>query len=93
MRVTFVLPGPLHPPLGARAPVTLGEGAATVSTALDALWSVHPTLRGRVLTDDGRLRPHVHVFVERESVRYTGGLATPVGEGALISILPAVSGG
>lgn len=93
MRVTFVLPGPLHPPLGARARVTLADDGATLSAALDALWTAHPTLRGRVLTDDGQLRPHVSVFVERESVRYTGGLATAVGDGAVISILPAVSGG
>ena len=40
-----------------------------------------------------RLRPHVNVFVGRDSVRYTGGLLTPLRDGAEVAILPAVSGG
>ncbi len=46
-----------------------------------------------VLTEQGELRPHVNVFVGAESIRVTGGLATPLGEKAEIWILPAVSGG
>jgi molybdopterin converting factor small subunit len=45
------------------------------------------------MTDDGRVRPHVNVFVGDESIRYTGGTATTLGDGAEIFILPAVSGG
>jgi molybdopterin converting factor small subunit len=33
------------------------------------------------------------VFVGEESIRWTGGLETPVRDGAEISIVPAVSGG
>jgi len=46
-----------------------------------------------VMTEEGRLRPHVNVFVGRDSVRYTGGLDTPLRDGAEVSILPAISGG
>lgn len=53
----------------------------------------HPGVRDRVLTEQGEVRPHVNVFVGDESIRYTGGLATPLGEGAEVSIVPAVSGG
>jgi sulfur-carrier protein len=35
----------------------------------------------------------VNVFVGDESIRFTGGLGTPVPHGAEIWILPAVSGG
>ena len=93
MRVTFLLPGPLHPIAGGRELVTVEAAAASVGDALAALWSVHPALRDRVMTEQGRLRPHVNVFVGRESVRYTGGLDTPVHDGAEVAILPAVSGG
>lgn len=93
MRVTFLLPGPLHPVAGGREVVTLDVAAARVRDALAALWSAHPGLRDRVMTEDGRLRPHVNVFVGRESVRYTGGLETPLLDGAEVAILPAVSGG
>jgi MoaD family protein len=91
MRVTFILPGPLHPVAGGHE-VTV-EAPPRVGDALAALWAAHPALRDRVMTEEGRLRPHVNVFVGRESVRYTGGLDTPLSEGAEIAILPAVSGG
>jgi molybdopterin converting factor small subunit len=93
MRVTFVLPGPLHAFAGAREEVAVDAAAPRVADALAALWAAHPGLRDRVLTEDGRLRPHVNVFVGRDSVRYTGGLETPLREGVEVAILPAVSGG
>ena len=93
MRVTFLLPGPLHPLAGGREIVTLEAEAARVADALAALWAAHPALRDRVMNEQGRLRPHVNVFVGRESVRYTGGLDTPIEDGAELAIFPAVSGG
>jgi len=93
MRVTFVLPGPLHVLAGGREQVTVEAPAASLADALLALWAVHPSLRDRVMTEEGRLRPHVNVFVGHQSVRFTGGLATAVYDGAEVAILPAVSGG
>ena len=61
--------------------------------ALRALAAVHPGLRDRVMNERGELRPHVNVFVGRESIRFSGGLQTPLPEGAEVFILPAVSGG
>jgi molybdopterin converting factor small subunit len=93
MRVTFVLPGPLQPLAGGRAEVGVEAPAASLGDALEALWAAHPALRDRVLTEDGRVRPHVNLFVGRKSVRFTGGLSTAVHDGAEVAILPAVSGG
>jgi MoaD family protein len=93
MRVTFVLPGPLHALAGGRTEVVVEAAAASVGQALAALWAAHPALRDRVMTEDGRLRPHVNVFVGHRSVRFTGGLDTALYEGAEVAILPAVSGG
>jgi molybdopterin converting factor small subunit len=53
----------------------------------------HPGVWDRVLTEEGAVRQHVNVFVGDESIRYTGGLDTPVPPSAVISIVPAVSGG
>ena len=93
MRVTVLLPGPLHALAGARETVEVAGAAPSVGEVLAALWARHPALRDRVMREDGRLRPHVNVFVGRESVRHTGGLDTTIAEGAEIAILPAVSGG
>jgi molybdopterin converting factor small subunit len=54
---------------------------------------LHPGVRDRVVNEQGAVRQHVNVFVGDESIRYTGGLDTPLAEGSEISIVPAVSGG
>jgi molybdopterin converting factor small subunit len=46
-----------------------------------------------VVTELGELRPHLNVFVDGENIRWSGGFATPVRDGAEIVILPALSGG
>ena len=43
--------------------------------------------------EQGDLRPHVNLFVGSENVRDLSGLATPLADGAELSIIPAVSGG
>jgi molybdopterin converting factor small subunit len=64
-----------------------------VGEALSALWTLYPGVRDRVATEQGQIREHIDVFVGMESIRYTGGLTTPIRPGAEISIVPAVSGG
>ena len=66
---------------------------ATVGGVLVALGQAHPGVGQRVLDDRGRLRRHVNVFVNGESIRYLNGVDTPVGDGDELWILPAVSGG
>lgn len=66
---------------------------STVAEVLDSLESNHPGIRARVLDDTGALRRFVNVYVGDEDVRFAGGLAATVSEGAKISIIPAVAGG
>jgi sulfur-carrier protein len=87
------LPAPLRALAGGRSRVEVDAPAPTVAAALEALWATCPGLRHRVLTEQGEVRPHVNVFVETESIRLTGGLATPLPGGAEVWILAAVSGG
>ena len=93
MSVRVLVPAALRQHSGGGAEVELPGRPATVAEALDALFALHPGLRDRVLTQTGELRQHVHLFVGSESIRATGGFATPVAEGAELTILPAVSGG
>jgi len=94
-RVTFLIPAALQPLTEGRSRlhVDVPRGSPSLGEALDALWALYPGVRDRVLTEQGEVRPHVNVFVGTESSRWSGGLATPVPDGAEISILPAVSGG
>jgi molybdopterin converting factor small subunit len=50
-------------------------------------------LRDRVVTEQAQIRPHLNLFFGNEDVRYTGGLQTPIPDGAEIAIIPAICGG
>lgn len=93
MSMLFVIPGPLRELAGNHDEVRVDGRASTVSDALALLWSRCPGLRDRVVTELGEVRPHVNIFVDGESIRYAGGLSTPVRDGAEVVILPALSGG
>jgi sulfur-carrier protein len=93
MRVTVFLPAYLRTFAGGRDRVVLDGAFPTVGNALDALGASHPGVRDRVVTEQGALRQHVHVFVGNESIRETGGLETSLRDDSEIFILPAVSGG
>ena len=91
--VTFVLPGPLRELAVNRGEVRIDGAAGSVSDALSLLWNECPALRDRVVTELGELRPHINIFVDGESIRYSGGFDTALRDGAEIFILPALSGG
>src|SRR6266508_4314521 len=93
MAIEVTIPGPLRPFAENRGRVALDGSAETVSDALAKLWSLHPGLKDRVVTEEGRIRPHVNVFVDADNVRDLDGLATRLPASCEIAILPAVSGG
>ena len=93
MSVTFMIPGPLRALAGDRDEVRIAAASGSLSEALSLLWSEVPAVRDRVLTERGEVRPHINIFVDGESIRDVGGLATRVRDGAEIFILPALSGG
>lgn len=93
MSVTVVLPGQLRELAAGRGSVSLEGGMGTVGEALQRLRQRHPAVFDRIVTERGEVRPHVNVFVGQESIRWSGGLDTPVEDGAELVILPAVSGG
>jgi len=68
-----------------------GDGA-TLRELIDDLEHHHAGVKPR-LVEDGALRRFVNVYVNDEDVRFTGGLDTPVSDGDVVVILPAVAGG
>ncbi|HEX7707320.1 MAG TPA: ubiquitin-like small modifier protein 1 [Thermoanaerobaculia bacterium] len=93
MAFRVFISGPLRELAGNRGEVAIEGHSESLSEALSLLWQSHPAFRDRVLTELDELRPHLNIFVDGENIRFTGGLATPVRNGAEIVILPALSGG
>jgi molybdopterin converting factor small subunit len=65
----------------------------TVGEAMRALGDKHDGLLERVLTSQGEPRQFVNIYLGSRNVRTLEGMATPVSEGDVISIVPAVAGG
>jgi MoaD family protein len=53
----------------------------------------HGGLAGRIIGGDGSLNRFVNVYLNDEDVRFLGGIETPVSDGDVVTILPAVAGG
>jgi molybdopterin synthase sulfur carrier subunit len=66
---------------------------ATVAEVLKALDAAHPGFGERLFDPSGKLRRFVNVFLADEDIRFLEGLDTPVAEGQVVSIVPAVAGG
>jgi len=67
--------------------------AGTVGGALEALFGALPQLRVHVFDETGSIRPHVSVFHDGRAARDEERLAALIEEGAVVTILQAVSGG
>jgi molybdopterin converting factor small subunit len=65
----------------------------TVGQVLDALTECRPRLAWRVRDETGAVRRHVNVYVGEDDVRTAAGLATPVSDGDVVTVLPSVAGG
>jgi sulfur-carrier protein len=77
---------------------TAGEKAVqgsgrTVREVIEDLDSRYPGVRGAVVTDGGELHRFINMYLNDEDIRFIGSLETPVSDGDVISILPAVAGG
>jgi MoaD family protein len=69
-----------------------GEGG-TVAELLDDLDSRYPGFKDQISGDDGQLHRFVNIYLNDEDIRYLQSLETPVKEGDVVSILPALAGG
>ena len=66
---------------------------AHVREALDDLLSHYPSVGERVFDGEGKLKPHLNIFLNNEDIRFLNGLDTPLREGDTVVLLPALAGG
>ncbi len=91
MAVEARIPTILRSYTGGEKAVT-GEGATLQELFVD-LDSRYAGLRGRLVGEDGALNRFVNVYLNDEDVRFLGGAQTPLSDGDVVTILPAVAGG
>ena len=72
---------------------TVSGAGETLGALVDDIEGQHPGIKGRLVTDEGKLHRFANVYVNDEDVRFTGSLDTPVKDGDSVTILPAVAGG
>ena len=91
MSITVRIPTQLRSLSGNAAEVQVEAG--TVAEALKALDGSHPGFTERLFDESGVLRRFVNVFLADEDIRFLQGIDTPVTDGQVMSIVPAVAGG
>jgi molybdopterin synthase sulfur carrier subunit len=66
---------------------------ATVAEALSGLRPHYAALVDRLLTEDGKLRSFVSLYLGSRNINTMVGLQTPLGEGAVLTLVQATVGG
>ena len=86
VRVTSVL----QRVVGAKSVQTEGN---TVAEVLEQVNAQYPGFKEQITAADGALHRFVNIYINDEDIRYLQSLDTPVNEGDVLSILPALAGG
>jgi molybdopterin synthase sulfur carrier subunit len=107
MSITVLVPGVLRGEAGGASRLTVqlvpavpadtvppgAADASTLGVVMDELRAHWPRLERRIRDERGELRRYVNIYVDGEDCRLTGGLVTPVADGAEVQVLPSVAGG
>ena len=88
---TIRIPPVLRPSVGGEREVS--ADGSNVGEVLHSLVDAHGETQDQIFGADGDLNRYVNVYLNDEDVRVLDGLDTPVGEGDVLVILPAMAGG
>ena len=65
----------------------------SVRAVLDHVFAAHPRLRSYILDDQDRLRRHVMIYINADTIADRNALTDPVGDDDEIHVFQALSGG
>jgi MoaD family protein len=72
---------------------TIQSDGSTVGELLEDMNTRYPGFKEQITQDDGSLHRFVNIYINDEDIRFLQSLDTPVKEGDVLSILPALAGG
>ncbi|QVL31451.1 MoaD/ThiS family protein [Telmatocola sphagniphila] len=90
MSVKVQIPPPMREATGGLSDVETSGG--TIEAVLKDLIVKHPAI-GPKLFKEGKLQMHVNIYLNDEDIRFLDDLQSPVKEGDLVALIPAVAGG
>ena len=90
MPVKVKVPTPLQKMTNGKSDVE--SSAKNVRELIDGLERDYPGMKER-LTEDGRVRRFINIYVNDEDIRFLSKEETALKDGDVISIVPAIAGG
>lgn len=90
MPVTVRIPTPLQRLTAGKTEVACS--ATSIAGLLEALEIEHPGMKER-LTEGGKVRRFINVYVNGEDIRTLGAEATAIKDGDAVAIIAAIAGG
>ena len=90
MPIKVRIPTPLQKLTNGQAEVECS--ATNVLELVDALEKDYPGMKER-LSDGGKIRRFINIYVNEEDIRFTNKEETALKEGDNVSIVPAIAGG
>jgi molybdopterin converting factor small subunit len=91
MAVTVLIPTALRTFTDRKAELPAEGG--TAGEVIADLAAQYPDIRKHLYDEAGELRSFVNVYVGETSIKGTGGLSTPVPDGGVVMLVPAIAGG
>jgi molybdopterin synthase sulfur carrier subunit len=96
MAIKVRIPTPLQTYTHGREEVEVlsgrSSGQLTVSELIGNLDRIYPGI-GEKITEQGKIRGYINIYVMEKDIRFLQGEQTPVKDGDEITIIPAIAGG
>ena len=78
--------------------ITQGQGevqieANSIAELIENLEKEFPGIKERLVEENGEIRKFVNFFVNDEDIRFLQGKDTPLKDGDVVAIIPAIAGG
>jgi molybdopterin synthase sulfur carrier subunit len=91
MPITVRVPAPLQKLTRNQAEVKVN--GANIKELIEDLEKNFPGTKERICDETGKVRRFINIYVNEEDVRFLQQDATPLKDGDVVSIIPAIAGG
>ena len=91
MSIRVTIPAPLRRFTAEEAEIEIE--AETIFEIISCMEEKYPGFRSRLCDENGELKRFFNIYVDGEDIRFLENLETNLGNGAEVSIIPAISGG